>query len=162
MHLVEVVEVNLSAGEVVPTCAQKGSFTIVYLAGHGSFRAFGDTEQVEWSQFAKTLCNSACLEPSSTVFAACCEGGMKNVAIAVFKECPKVGYVIGPKSLVTQQTLAFAFHCFLYNVAFRKGGVDLAVEFMCSSSGHIFLSHDLPSTYLENQATKLAKLENQP
>jgi hypothetical protein len=154
MHKVDFVQVDQSKGEKIPTCEDQGEFSIVYLAGHGNFRAFGDAEQVSWEQFAEQLCSAACLKVSSTIFAACCEGGMKSVALEVFKKCPRVGYVIGPKSLVTQQTLAQAFHSFLYNISFRKGGVDQAVRLMCESSGHTFLSHDLPTTYLEHKVSR--------
>lgn len=105
-------------------------FDYLYLCTHGDKQNFGDncSLDVPWAEFANAVCRSNCMKPDSIFFLACCRGGLNQVAFTLFKQCPNIDYVFGPRTSLTSAELLIGFNIFLYNVEHKGNDPVIAAE----------------------------------
>jgi hypothetical protein len=143
LHDIEGTVVDKSSGQDIAKSTEGKCFSLVYLAGHGNYQQFGpkDGECQSWKEVAAELCGTACIQPGSVVFCACCHGGLHTVAHEFFCACPTVENVCGPRGSIFPTTLLVAFHVLMYNLFFRNAGPEEACRIAQEASGHAFTLH---------------------
>jgi hypothetical protein len=120
-------------------------FNLVYLAAHADMYGFGESEGRtlhDWSDLATAICATSCMMPGATLFLGCCRGGMKTVALKIFKDCDQIDYICGPLWNTKGTKLIQAFNSFA-ECKFAENLEPAAIrERMTSAAGQQFSCYD--------------------
>jgi hypothetical protein len=125
--------------------ADLGKFDFLYVGAHADTFGFGEATGNRffgWAEFGIVLCSANCLCPEAILLLGCCRGGLKMVAMKLFRACPKIDYISGPRWTVTAQDITTAFHVFLYNIEIRREQPSTASMRASQATGYDFYYYD--------------------
>lgn len=100
------------------------SFDILYIGAHGNKHgvaletADGETTDfLRWSELGLMVCSADGLQPNSSVFLGCCEGGFKRASLVMMTRCHRINSVAGLPCKLRSPAAGLVFHTYLYHKA---------------------------------------------
>jgi hypothetical protein len=112
-----------NAADLTAQIKQKASngskFDYLYVAAHGDATGIGDSAggiDLSWFDLGVAICEEDALADDSTLFLACCHGGIQWGAYDLFAACEQLTCICGPEYSLCPKSLTVASHLFLYYV----------------------------------------------
>jgi len=119
-------------------------FKIIYVGAHADGKGFGDNNKGvwhDWQTLALSICISDCMVPEGVLFMGCCRGGMKTIALQIFKVCNRIDYIVGPNQKAKGGDLVAAFTAFVRDL--KNGAAPIeATERATGATGDQYTCHD--------------------
>ena len=123
---------------------QGKKFGIIYLGAHADGTGFGENAPGAWhtwDDLASSICATDCIAPKGILFMGCCRGGMRTIALKIFKTCNKIDYIVGPNQATRAGDLVTAFTAFVRNL--KKGANPVSATTRASgATGDDYTCHD--------------------
>jgi hypothetical protein len=136
-------------------------FKIIYLGAHADGTGFGESDHNPWSTWddlALSICISDCMIPGGILFMGCCRGGMKSIALQIFKVCNRIDYIVGTPQNTKSGDLVPAFNAFAREL---KSGNPISAAIRATGAVNChFICHDRQELQVElNLTQQLDRIE---